>query len=78
MKQFILYGTVGCHLCEDAEALLAPLLNEQCEIECIDISDDDQLLDRYGELIPVLRRVGDGAELNWPFASEKTRDFLFE
>lgn len=72
----ILYGTLGCHLCDDAEALLVPVLvavsaeiGSNCEIECVDIADDDALLERYGECIPVLRRVADDVELNWPFDS---------
>ena len=79
MNRFILYGTLGCHLCEEAEALLAPLLVEYpSEIECIDISDDDHLLERYAEAIPVLLRVTDGAELNWPMRVEQVRAFLAE
>lgn len=83
MIRAILYGTVGCHLCDDAEALLAPLLVEvsaalgsDCEIECIDIAAADGLLGRYGERIPVLRRAGDGAELDWPFDAAAARRLL--
>lgn len=77
MNRFILYGTLGCHLCEEAEALLQPLLVEYpSEIECIDISDDEQLLLRYAETIPVLQRVTDGAELSWPMTVEQARVFL--
>ncbi len=79
MNRFILYGTLGCHLCEDAEALLLPLLAEHpCEIECIDISDDEQVLLRYAETIPVLQRLADGAELRWPMTVEQARAFLRE
>lgn len=76
MIRAILYGTLGCHLCDDAEALLAPVLvavsavGSDCEIECIDIADDDGLLEQYGARIPVLRRIADGAELGWPFDAE--------
>lgn len=77
MNRFILYGTLGCHLCDEAEALLQPLLVEYPrEIECIDISDDDQLLLRYAEAIPVLQRLADGAELRWPMTVEQARAFL--
>lgn len=86
MPRFILYGTVGCHLCELAEAQLAELLAalqsaefaaiESVEIECIDIGDDDELLIRYGESIPVLRRLIDNAEINWPFEDAGLRAFL--
>lgn len=88
MIRAILYGTLGCHLCDDAEALLAPLLVEisaqlgsDCEIECVDIGDDDQLLEQYGERIPVLRRrFGDetngDVELNWPFDVDQVKTLL--
>jgi hypothetical protein len=74
MIRAILYGTLGCHLCDDAEAMLAPLLvsvsaalGTDCEIECVDIAEDQALLERYGAAIPVLRRIADDAELRWPF-----------
>jgi hypothetical protein len=83
MVRAILYGTLGCHLCDDAEALLAPLLASvatviggACEIECIDIADDDELLNRYGARIPVLRRIGDGVELDWPFDAAAAQTLL--
>ena len=45
MNQFILYGTLGCHLCDEAEALLQPLLVEYPrEIECIDAVVAESLL----------------------------------
>ncbi|HSB96219.1 MAG TPA: glutaredoxin family protein [Spongiibacteraceae bacterium] len=82
MNRFILYGTLGCHLCELAEAQLAPVLEAMLlqarviEIECIDIADDDALLLRYGERIPVLRRLRDNAELNWPFDDQAVYELL--
>ena len=76
MDEYILYGTLGCHLCEQAEALLAPLLHDACSIECIDISDSDELLERYATSIPVLRRLRDDAELQWPFSVEQAALFL--
>jgi hypothetical protein len=104
MPRFILYGTLGCHLCELAEAQLATLLAtlqsvvpvggidveghalgssahesselESVEIECIDVSIDDRLLARYGERIPVLQRLVDNAEINWPFEDRALREFL--
>ena len=46
-------------------------------IEIVDISEDAQLMERYGIRIPVLRRA-DGEELNWPFALQSARGFLAE
>lgn len=67
-----LFGTSACHLCELAEALLTQV---GATFEHIDISDSDELFERYGTTIPVLRRE-DGAELNWPFDQEMLAAFL--
>jgi hypothetical protein len=79
MNHFILYGTLGCHLCELAEAQLSAAMAQSpqpVDIECIDIADSDELLQRYGTRIPVLRRARDQAELDWPFAAGGLPDFL--
>lgn len=76
MNQFVLYGTLGCHLCEEAEAVLIPLLSSEFTIEYIDISESDQLVEQYGILIPVLRRMRDDAELRWPFDATQAQVFL--
>ena len=63
-----LYHTLGCHLCEQAEALIDPVLSARSlSWELVDIADDDVLLEQYGMRIPVLKRRCDGAELGWPF-----------
>ncbi len=76
MRQFLVYGTLGCHLCDEAEALLLPLLTAQHSVECIDISASDELIERYGVLIPVLQRTSDGEELRWPFDAAQAASFL--
>ena len=51
----VLYSTLGCHLCEQAELLLLALpLTEPLVVEVVDISDDDALVQRFGTRIPVL------------------------
>lgn len=78
MKQLILYGTSGCHLCEQAAELLAYVLDETIyDIKEVDISESDSLLKQYGETIPVLKQVEGGAELFWPFDEEAIEHFLF-
>ncbi|MCX2981437.1 glutaredoxin family protein [Halieaceae bacterium IMCC14734] len=62
-----LYSTSACHLCEQALELLQPWLAQGITVTTVDISADDALFERYGWLIPVLRRGDGGAELNWPF-----------
>lgn len=76
-----LYGTSACHLCEVAEALLAQVLAgfdeaRQPQIELIDIADSDALIARYGTRIPVLHRLGDGVELDWPFDAGQAQRLL--
>ena len=39
-------------------------------VQEIDIAHDDGLMAEYGCRIPVLRRLGDGAELDWPFSTD--------
>ncbi|MFH2133605.1 MAG: glutaredoxin family protein [Pseudomonadota bacterium] len=71
--KLVLYSTTFCHLCEQAEALLAQLA---IEAEHIDIVDDDDLLERYGTRIPVVKRLDNGSELGWPFDVEALQRFI--
>ncbi|WP_079227129.1 glutaredoxin family protein [Pseudomonas putida] len=71
-----LFGTVGCHLCEVAEAVLMPFVEHGLLIELVDIADDEALFERYGLIIPVLRRGDTSAELHWPFDAEQVVAFL--
>ena len=61
--QIRLYGTQGCHLCEEAKEILQ---RAGVDATYIDIVDDDELFARYGMRIPVIMRT-DGTELGWPF-----------
>ncbi|MGO1246328.1 MAG: glutaredoxin family protein [Oceanisphaera sp.] len=68
-----LFSTDGCHLCEQAWALLAQTgLQSQTQIS--DIIDDERWLAAYSIRIPVLRRQ-DGAELDWPFTAADILEF---
>ena len=50
-----LYTKPGCHLCEDAAAILARLCARQPhELRLVDITSDAALLQQYGLRIPVL------------------------
>lgn len=56
------YGRAGCHLCEEAEAVLARVREDTpFDLERVDIETDDELLKRYLERIPVV--AVDGEEL---------------
>jgi glutaredoxin len=67
------YGTACCHLCDQAEAILR---EAGIEAEHIDIAEDDELLEKYGIRIPVLKRADTGAELGWPFDAAAVSRFL--
>jgi glutaredoxin len=57
-----LYGKPGCHLCDDARAVVERVRTEHpFELREIDVSLDPQLFREYGERIPVLEL--DGEEL---------------
>ena len=76
-NSFILYGTSACHLCELAENMLQL---RQAAGDCftydkVDISESDELFERYGVLIPVLRHPL-GQELGWPFSDAQLAQFL--
>jgi len=70
---YILYGTEFCHLCDEAKAILRVI---GIEARYIDIAEDDELLEKYGIRIPVLKRVDRGAELGWPFDAAAVSRFL--
>ncbi|MEP5765597.1 MAG: glutaredoxin family protein [Halieaceae bacterium] len=74
--QLVLYSTSACHLCEQALALLQPHLGECLSVQEQDISGSDELFERYGVLIPVLRRTDSDAELHWPFDEAALLEFL--
>ncbi len=81
-KTLMLYSTLGCHLCEEAKALLWPLLTEfGWQLREVDIAASDQLVERYGTRIPVLVWEGGGRqdarrELGWPFDETELRALL--
>jgi hypothetical protein len=61
MTVVTLYGKPGCHLCEDARAVIARVgETHEFELEEVDISLDPGLFRRYGERIPVV--AVDGVE----------------
>jgi glutaredoxin len=57
MSKIVLYSRKGCHLCDDAAALLA---RHDLRFETVDIDPDPELRTRYNECVPVI--VIDGRE----------------
>ena len=68
-----LYGSACCHLCEQAESVLAEV---GVQAEHVDILEDDALLASYGTRIPVVKKRDDGSELGWPFDAEMLKRWL--
>ena len=72
-----LYHTAGCHLCEQAEALVLPLMEQQgWVLQRTDIADDEALMERYAMRIPVLRNPRCALELGWPFDVRQVLELL--
>jgi glutaredoxin len=60
MRTVTLYGRDGCHLCDDARAVLERIRGEQpFALEVVDIEQDPALHARYLERIPVIALDGD-------------------
>ena len=69
MSVVTVYSKPGCHLCEDAMALLSGLREELgFTLRELDISSDDALLRAYFERIPVI--AVDGEEVCEYFVEE--------
>lgn len=76
MLECRLFGTLGCHLCDEAEQVLLPLLNAMpLQIEWVDIIEREDWVERYAVHIPVLLRLDNGAELFWPFTTQQAWEF---
>ena len=75
MDKLILYTRPDCHLCEQAEDLVAQVA-PAVALQAIDIEDDLELVMRYGLSIPVLRQEPGGQELGWPFDADELAVFL--
>jgi len=55
-----LYGKPGCHLCDDARAVIARVReSHEFELKEVDITVDPGLFRRYGERIPVVEVNGE-------------------
>lgn len=63
-RRVVVYGREGCHLCEDMIASLRSLQKKiQFEFEVINIDNDENLIQLYGERVPVLFAVEEQKEL---------------
>jgi hypothetical protein len=77
-QALLLYTTVGCHLCEQAEHVLQAAQAGEPDLHWspVEISDDPALVAAYGLRIPVIRLQGQDADLGWPFDEAAVRNYL--
>mgnify|MGYP003385194746 CR=1 FL=1 len=82
MKTYNLYGSEGCHLCEQALSLCLSVIPKD-KINQIDIIDQEKvphesktLVELYGVHIPVLEQFSDAGntKLFWPFTAEQIKE----
>jgi glutaredoxin len=78
MIHLLLFGTDGCHLCEDAEQILTLCAQNSFAIEYIDIAVEEQWQEQYSVRIPVLYHPETKNELNWPFTLDQVQTFIKE
>ncbi len=78
VKRLTIYSGPNCHLCEQAKAILYPVLTEKgWELVEVNIQDDERLKEKYGIRIPVVA-LANGDEKGWPFTSAQIGRMLDE
>jgi len=76
-QPLILYSTLGCHLCDEAKAIIDALSAEACKgYQEVDIADSDDLVQAFGIRIPVLFCPATQFDLGWPFDQAQLADWL--
>ncbi len=68
-KKITLISGPNCHLCDQAKAMLYPLLEvKNIQLNELNVRDDAALFEQYGLRIPVVV-FADGREKGWPFTT---------
>ena len=86
MDKYNLYGSDGCHLCEQALALCLAVLSSEQLIQ-IDIIEQERvehekktLVELYGVHIPVLEKLAQNSSENtklfWPFTQAQVTQLV--
>lgn len=77
MRELELMGTVGCHLCDEAESIIVKSVDmSKVAIYQVDIADDERLMEKYAVRIPVLVDLASQRELEWPFDHKELEQFF--
>ncbi|MBQ0711839.1 MAG: glutaredoxin family protein [Porticoccus sp.] len=71
-----LYTGPHCHLCDQAKAVIYPVIEEAgWQLEEVNIAEDESLKDKYAVRIPVIV-LPDGQEKGWPFSSGQVKRLI--
>ncbi|GAB4179218.1 MAG: hypothetical protein Kow0020_15330 [Wenzhouxiangellaceae bacterium] len=69
----VLYTREDCELCDQAWHLIT-VGGLADQVRVVHIDDDLELLQRYGDQIPVIRNDETGEKLVWPFTASQVRE----
>lgn len=69
----VLYTRENCGLCEQAKALL-DVGGLTDRVRMIDIDADLDLIQRYGDQVPVILNEETGEKITWPFTASQIRE----
>lgn len=76
MMSLMLFGTSGCHLCEQAESIVNACVPGG--VETVDIAEQEQWQAQFAIRIPVLYAPATKQELCWPFDRADVEIFISE
>ena len=79
--KLLLFGTSGCHLCEEAARIISAVSDKSRNpviFDTVDISEvgHEHWHELYAVTIPVLYHAESEQELPWPFTEERVYDFI--
>lgn len=78
--RLILFGTSGCHLCDQASEIIEDSVQADfgLMLENIDIAESEHWQAQYAQLIPVLYDPETRKELRWPFDQTQVKNYITE
>ena len=69
----VFYTRENCGLCDKAKALLT-VGGLADRVRMVDIDADLDLIQRYGDQVPVILNEDTGEKITWPFTASQIRD----
>ena len=69
----LFYTREPCELCEKAWKLIT-VGGLADQIEIVKIDENLELIQRYGDQVPVVRNDNTGEKLTWPFTASQVRE----